>query len=100
MPAVGWILQKSWEQLGFNNFNPYKTTQSRWTAGHVAQNISSHDLKVISLFSQITGTPFTNKGPDRYFGQVAPFVAHVTQVNRMWGTHNPTLLEFVKSLEM
>ena len=100
MPAVGWVLHQKWEQLGFNNFNLYETTQARRTAGHVAQNISAHALKVSSLFSQFRGTPFTNKDPNRYFGQVAPFVAHFTQINFMWGTHNSTSLQFVKSLEM
>jgi hypothetical protein len=100
MPAVGWVLHQKWEQLGFNNFNLYKTTQARRTAGHVAQNISSHDLKVISLFSQFRGTPFTNKASNRYLGQVVPFVAHLTQINRMWSIHIPTSLQFVKSLEM
>ena len=100
MPTVGWVLHQKWEQIGFNNFNLYKATQARQTAGHVAWNISSHDLKVISLFPQINETPFTNKARNRYLGQVAPFVAHFTRINCMWGTHNPTSLQFVKSLEM
>ena len=95
-----WVVQKSWDGLGIRRFRLYKTVHDRASVHERTESLPSHDLKVISLFSQITGPPFTNKGPDRYFGQVAPFVAHFTQVNRVWGTHNRTLVQFVKSLEM
>ena len=74
--------------------------QDRSSVHSRTESLRTHANSTFTLFSQITGTPFTNKAPNRYFGQVAPFVAHFTQINRMWGTHNPTSIQFVKSLEM
>ena len=93
-------LQKSWDALGFIIFGLYKTAHDRASMHSRTWNLPSHAISAFTLFSQITGTPFTNKGPDRYLGQVALFVALFTQINRMWGTYTHTSLQFVKSLEM
>ena len=95
-----WVVQKSWDGLGIRRFRLYKTEHDRASVHERTESLPSHDLKVISLFSQITETPFTNKAPNRYVGHVAPFVAHFTRINCMWGIHNRTLVQFVKSLEM